>query len=43
MTEYSVYAGLVFHKDTIAVAIAVASRQEPVYCGEICNHGSQVG
>ena len=26
MTEYSVYVGSVFHKDTIAVA----SRQEPV-------------
>ena len=37
MTEYSVYVGSVFHKDTLAVAVAVASRQEPVYRGEICN------
>ena len=30
MTEYSVYVGLIFRKDTIAVAVTVASRQEPV-------------
>ena len=37
MTEYSVYVGLVFHKDAIGVAVTVASRQEPVYRCKICN------
>ena len=37
MTEYSVYVGLDAHKDTIAVAVAVAGRQDPVYRGEIRN------
>ncbi len=37
MTEFSVYVGLDVHKDTIAVAVAVAGRSEPVYRGEISN------
>lgn len=37
MTEFSVYVGLDVHKDTIAVAIAVAGRAAPQYHGEIAN------
>ena len=37
MTECSAYVGLDVHKDTIAVAVAVPGREEPVYRGEIKN------
>lgn len=37
MKEFSVYVGLDVHKNTIAVAIAVAGRGEPHYRGEIAN------
>ena len=42
MTEFSAYVGLNVHKDTIAVAVAVAGRQEPVYRGEIKNQRRSV-
>ena len=35
MDEYSAYVGLDVHKDTIAVAVALPGREEPVYRGEI--------
>lgn len=35
MVEYSAYVGLDVHKDTIAVAVALPGREEPVYRGEI--------
>ena len=35
MNEYSAYVGLDVHKDTIAVAVALPGRDEPVYRGEI--------
>ena len=31
MTECSAYVGLDVHKDTIAVAVAMPGREEPVY------------
>ena len=34
MTEFSAYVGLDVHKDTIAVAVALPGREEPVYRGE---------
>ena len=37
MTEFSAYIGLDVHKDTIAVAVALPGREEPVYRGEIKN------
>ena len=37
MNEYSAYVGLDVHKDTIAVAVAVPGREDPVYRGEIRN------
>ena len=37
MTEFSAYVGLDVHKDTIAVAVAMPGREEPVYRGEIKN------
>ena len=37
MTEYSTYVGLDVHKDSIAVAVAVAGREEPDYRGKIRN------
>ena len=37
MTECSAYVGLDVHKDTIAVAVAMPGREEPVYRGEIKN------
>lgn len=37
MNDYSVYVGLDGHKDTIAVAVAAAGRDEPHYHGEIAN------
>ena len=35
MNECSAYVGLDVHKDTIAVAVALPGREEPVYRGEI--------
>ena len=35
MNESSAYVGLDVHKDTIAVAVALPGREEPVYRGEI--------
>ena len=37
MNECSAYVGLDVHKDTIAVAVALPGREEPVYRGEIKN------
>ncbi len=39
LDEYCLYVGLDVHKDTIAIAIAIAypGRQEPEYRGEIAN------
>jgi transposase len=37
MNESSAYVGLDVHKDSIAVAVAHAGREEPVYWGEIAN------
>ncbi len=37
MKEYSAYVGLDVHKDTIAVAVALPGRGEPVYRGEIAH------
>lgn len=37
MREFSAYVGLDVHKDTIAVAVALPGREEPVYRGEIKN------
>ena len=37
MSEYSAYVGLDVHKDTIAVAVALPGRDEPVYRGEIAH------
>ena len=37
MTEFSAYVGLDVHKDTIAVAVALPGRGEPVYRGEMKN------
>ena len=42
MTEFSAYVGLDVHKDTIAVAVALPGRQEPVYRGEIKNQHRSV-
>ena len=42
MTEFSAYVGLDVHKDTIAVAVALAGREEPVYRGEIKNRRRSV-
>jgi hypothetical protein len=35
MVEFSAYVGLDVHKETIAVAVALPGRGEPVYRGEI--------
>ena len=35
MNESIAYVGLDVHKDTIAVAVAYAGREPPVYCGVI--------
>ena len=35
--SYAAYVGLDVHKDTIAVAVAMPGREEPVYRGEIKN------
>ena len=37
MVEYSAYVGLDVHKDTIAVAVALPGRGDPVYRGEIAH------
>ena len=37
MNECSAYVGLDVHKDTIAVAVALPGRGEPVYRGEVKN------
>ena len=37
MSEYSAYVGLDVHKETIAVAVARAGREEPVCRGLISN------
>ena len=37
MNESSAYIGLDVHKDTVAVAVALPGREEPVYRGEIKN------
>ena len=37
MTEFSASVGLDVHKDTIAIAVALPGREEPVYRGEINN------
>ena len=35
--EYSAYVGLDVHKETIAVAVALPGRGDPVYLGEIAH------
>ena len=42
MTEHSAYVGLDVHRDTIAVAVALPGREEPVYRGEIRNERRSV-
>ncbi len=42
MVDYSAYVGLDVHKETIAVAVAVPGREEPVYRGEIRNRRSSL-
>ena len=37
MNECSAYVGLDVHKDTIAVAVVLPGREEPVYRGEVKN------
>ena len=41
--RYAVYVGLDIHKETIAVAIARAGREEPAYRGEIAHTRKAVG
>jgi transposase len=41
--RYAVYVGLDVHKETIAVAIASAGREEPAYRGEIAHTRKAVG
>ena len=41
MTEYSVYVGSVFHKDTLAVAVAVASYCQ-IWCMPMKSSGNLV-
>jgi transposase len=41
--RYAAYVGLDVHKDTIAVAVALPGRDEPVYRGEIANEPRKVG
>ena len=40
---YGAYVGMDVHKDTIAVAAALAGREAPAYCGEIANRPSEIG
>lgn len=42
MKEFSAYVGLDVHKETIAVAVALPGRGEPVYRGEIKNQRRSV-
>ena len=42
MFEYNAYVGLDVHKETIAVAIAMPGREEPVFRGEIRNQRSSL-
>ena len=42
MVEYKAYVGLDVHKETIAVAVALPGREEPVYRGEIRNQRSSL-
>ena len=42
MVEFSAYVGLDVHKETIAVAVALPGRGEPVYRGEIKNQRRSV-
>ena len=42
MVEYNAFVGLDVHKETIAVAIALPGREEPVYRGEIRNQRSSL-
>ena len=37
MNECSAYVGVDVHKETIAVAVALPGREEPVYRGEVKN------
>jgi len=41
--RYAAYVGLDVHKDTIAVAVALPGRDEPLYRGEIANEPRKVG
>ncbi len=42
MNECSAYVGLDVHKDTIAVAVGLPGRGEPVYRGEVENQRKSV-
>ncbi len=42
MFEYNAYVGLDVHKETIAVAVAVPGREDPVFRGEIRNRRSSL-
>ena len=42
MNECSAYVGLDVHEDTIAVAVALPGREEPLYRGEIKNQHKSV-
>ncbi|MCY4448152.1 MAG: IS110 family transposase [Chloroflexi bacterium] len=42
MFEYNAYVGLDVHKETIAVAVAVPGREDPVFRGEIRNQRSSL-
>ena len=41
MNECSAYVGVDVHKETIAVAVALPGREEPVYRGEVKNQSSR--
>ena len=42
MVEYSAYVGLDVHKETISVAVAFPSHEDPVFRGEIRNQRSSL-
>ena len=42
MVEYSAYAGLDIHMDTISAVVALAGREDPVFQGEIRNQRSSL-
>ncbi len=42
LIRYPAYIGLDVHKETIAVAVARAGREEPEYRGEIANQPKKV-